>query len=138
MLAKRLKQARLAKKFTQEQLASKVNTQKTTISNYETGYSSPSNEMLADLANSLEVTSDYLLGRVDTPQGFKIDYSKTEKNTYDPLAEINKLIKQFGIEQFGFFDIEKWKHFTPEDVEDLRKHFEWVAHKAKERNEEKK
>ena len=83
MFAKRLKQARLDKKLTQEQLAKMVNTKKSTISNYENEYSSPSNEMLYDLANVLEVTSDYLLGRVDFPQGFKADYSKPENEVSD-------------------------------------------------------
>ncbi|MCY8107509.1 helix-turn-helix transcriptional regulator [Bacillus spizizenii] len=65
MLPKRLKQRRKAMGFTQTQLAEKVNTKKTTISNYETGYSTPSNEMLSDLADALETTADYLLGRTD-------------------------------------------------------------------------
>ncbi|MFP7702160.1 helix-turn-helix domain-containing protein [Bacillus sp. C15] len=65
MLPKRLKQRRKAMGFTQTQLAEKVNTKKTTISNYETGYSTPSNEMLRDLADVLDTTTDYLLGRVD-------------------------------------------------------------------------
>ncbi|MGG0794567.1 helix-turn-helix domain-containing protein [Brevibacillus laterosporus] len=65
MLSQRLRNSRKAKKLTQEQLAHKVQTKKTTISNYETGYSTPSNEMLKDLANTLDVSVDYLLGRTD-------------------------------------------------------------------------
>jgi transcriptional regulator with XRE-family HTH domain len=95
----------------------------------------PSPEILKRLANAYNYSYEELLklaGYIEEQE------ETTEKPTYDPMSEINKMIKEFGIEQFGFFDIEKWKHFTPEDVEDLRKHFEWVAHKAKERNEEKK
>lgn len=44
-------------------LAKKVNTKKTTISNYETGYSTPSHEMLTDLADVLNKSVDWLLGR---------------------------------------------------------------------------
>jgi len=87
MLAKRLKQARLAKKLTQEQLANMVNTKKSTISNYENEYSSPSNEMLYDLANALEITTDYLLGRVDDPYGFRIDYAKTKENNGSEIVD---------------------------------------------------
>ncbi|MEC3695512.1 MULTISPECIES: helix-turn-helix domain-containing protein [Bacillus subtilis group] len=65
MLPKRLKQRRKDLGLTQTQLAEKVNTKKTTISNYETGYSTPSNEMLSDLADALQTTADYLLGRTD-------------------------------------------------------------------------
>ncbi|MFS1513669.1 helix-turn-helix domain-containing protein [Chengkuizengella sp. SCS-71B] len=63
MLSDRLKQARKELKLTQEELAKKVNTTKGTISNYENGYSTPSNEMLTLLADILNVTTDFLLGR---------------------------------------------------------------------------
>ncbi|MBU8905562.1 helix-turn-helix domain-containing protein [Desertibacillus haloalkaliphilus] len=131
MLSQRLRQARKIRKLTQEELAKKVNTKKTTISNYETGYSSPSNDMLSDLANALSTSTDYLLGRSDDPS------PKKETATYDPLAEINKVLEDLGIENIFFHDMDAWKHFTPEDVEELKRHFEWVAHKAKERNKEK-
>lgn len=65
VLAKRLRQARKNKKLTQEQLAHLVKTTKGTISNYENEYSTPSNEMLKDLAKALDVTTDYLLGNDD-------------------------------------------------------------------------
>jgi hypothetical protein len=58
--------------------------------------------------------------------------------TYDSLAEINNIIKELGVEDMGFFDIEKWKNLSPADVDEIRRHFEWVAQKAKERNEDKK
>ncbi|WP_256217418.1 helix-turn-helix domain-containing protein [Paenibacillus sp. OV219] len=63
----RLKQRRKAMNYTQEQLAELVNAKKTTISNYETGYSTPNNEMLRDLADVLHTTIDYLLGRSENP-----------------------------------------------------------------------
>ncbi|PLR91108.1 helix-turn-helix domain-containing protein [Bacillus sp. T33-2] len=78
MIAQRLRLARKAKLLTQEQLATLVNTKKTTISNYETGYSSPSNEMLNDLADALEVSTDYLLGRTAHPDG-STDQSRVSK-----------------------------------------------------------
>ncbi|WP_313891158.1 helix-turn-helix transcriptional regulator [Psychrobacillus sp.] len=63
MLSKRLKLARNKTRLTQDELAKKVNTTKATISNYENGHSTPSNEMLVLLANVLNTTTDYLLGR---------------------------------------------------------------------------
>lgn len=67
MFPRRLKEARIEKKLTQEELAKRVNTKKTTISNYETGYSSPSQEMLSDLADILGKSTDWLLGRTNDP-----------------------------------------------------------------------
>lgn len=127
----RLKEARLKNKLTQEGLAKKMKVTKGTISNYENGHSTPSNEMLADLANILDVDTDYLLGLSDIPS------KSVENNTYNPLYEIDKILSELKIKDIFFHDIEAWKNFTPEDVEELRKHFEWVAHKAKERNKGK-
>ncbi|MFJ7842037.1 helix-turn-helix domain-containing protein [Lysinibacillus sphaericus] len=74
MLDHRLKIARKAKKLTQEQLAIQVQTTKGTISNYENGYSTPSNEMLVLLAKALNTTTDYLLGNTD----YDIPLNQTE------------------------------------------------------------
>lgn len=65
MLDHRLKVARKANRLTQEQLALKVQTTKGTISNYENGHSTPSNEMLVLLARTLNTSTDYLLGNTD-------------------------------------------------------------------------
>lgn len=84
MLRLRLKSLRKAKKLSQEELAKRVSTTKGTISNYENGYSSPSNEMLLKLSRELNTTTDYLLGRTDNPSELK-DYDANEINElYDP------------------------------------------------------
>lgn len=136
MLSKRLKQARLFRKLTQEQLANLVNTKKATISNYENEHSTPSNEMLKDLADALNVSTDFLLGRTDTIDEV-VSISK-ETNTYDPIDEINKLVKKYGIEQMGFFDIEEWKNLGPEDIELLEEQFKLIVRMAKQRNKNDK
>lgn len=76
MFTQRLKNARNRMKFTQGELASKVNTTKATISNYENGHSSPSNEMLILLSDALNVSTDFLLGKSDT-------YSQTEQEEFE-------------------------------------------------------
>ncbi|QQE73701.1 helix-turn-helix transcriptional regulator [Brevibacillus composti] len=65
MISQRLRTARRAKGLTQEELAEKVRTTKGTISNYENNHSSPPNDMLMQLADVLQVSTDWLLGRVD-------------------------------------------------------------------------
>lgn len=92
---KRLKEARLIKKLTQEELAKKVNTKKTTISNYETGYSSPSYDMLRDLAEILEVTTDWLIGVSDTSINHAHAYYLYLKETFDSDKIDNKKIGKF-------------------------------------------
>ncbi|MCG5253498.1 helix-turn-helix domain-containing protein [Brevibacillus agri] len=65
MLSQRLRTARKAKGLTQEELAERVRTTKGTISNYENNHSTPPNDMLMQLADILEVTTDWLLGRTE-------------------------------------------------------------------------
>ncbi|WP_289730658.1 helix-turn-helix domain-containing protein [Bacillus velezensis] len=79
MLSKRLKICRKQKKLTQTELAEKVKTTKGTISNYENGHSTPSNEMLRDLADALDTTTDYLLGRVDNHSSVTKDASEFDQ-----------------------------------------------------------
>lgn len=95
MLAKRLRAARSAKKWTQEQLGKKVNTTKGTISNYENGHSTPSNEMLLLLASALDTTTDYLLG--STVEGKQSIYGK-EVDT-DQLTENQRTVLEWAMQQ---------------------------------------
>lgn len=114
MLSQRLRNSRKFKKLTQEQLAYKVQTQKTTISNYETGYSAPSNEMLKDLANTLDVSVDYLLGRTDIPKNTLTDNVRlfvdslelTDEQVLDKISLLNvdgsPLTKEEALEFIAF------------------------------------
>lgn len=68
MLPTRLKTIRKLRGYSQEELAEKINTTKSTISNYENGHSSPSTDTLIRLADVLNTTTDYLLGRTDHVQ----------------------------------------------------------------------
>lgn len=85
MFTQRLKNARNRIKLTQEELATKVNTTKATISNYENGYSSPSNDMLILLSDVLNVSTDYLLGRSNTPT--MSEHQEFEAFTTNPELE---------------------------------------------------
>lgn len=66
--ADRLRKWRKKRGLTMAGLAAKINTSKGTISNYENGHSTPPNESLVALADALNVTTDYLLGRTNNPQ----------------------------------------------------------------------
>lgn len=130
MFSKRLKYIRKLRKLSQEELAKKINTTKSTISNYENEYSTPSNDVLRDLSNALNTTTDYLLGRTDNPEPFN------NKDEFNPMDEINQLLKKYDIDQSGFFDIEKWKSMGPDEIRELESYFEYITSKAKKKNEE--
>ncbi|MCC2414265.1 helix-turn-helix domain-containing protein [Bacillus paranthracis] len=94
MLTQRLKEARKAQKLTQQELANKVNATKGTISNYENGHSTPSNEMLKDLANILKVTTDYLLGRENSSIPSNTLSELTKKEEHDIARDLERTLEQ--------------------------------------------
>src|SRR5258708_33232958 len=64
----RLKHAREEiRKWSQSQLAERAKMPPSSIAHFEKGSRKPSFETLRRLANALDVTTDYLLGRVDDP-----------------------------------------------------------------------
>lgn len=67
LFPERLREARKALGLEQAQLAAKAALPPTSISHFEAGSRKPSFDTLRLLAQALDVTTDYLLGRVDDP-----------------------------------------------------------------------
>ncbi|WP_102335717.1 helix-turn-helix domain-containing protein [Salimicrobium jeotgali] len=132
-VSERLKLLRKQNKYSQKQIGEFLGISESGYGYYEQGRNEPSIDMINKLADKYDVTADYLLGRSDDP-------NQTEDENFDPLEEL----KQFMIENnmqdmdLGFYDIEKWKQLSREDIEDVKKHFEYVLHRAQERNKENK
>lgn len=68
IFGERLREARKIRGYSQEYLATKADMPATTIAHFETGNRKPSFESLRRLAVALEITTDFLLGRVDSPE----------------------------------------------------------------------
>lgn len=66
----RLRIAREMRELDQSGLAEKSGLPPSSISHFEAGSRKPSFENLRRLANALNVTADYLLGRVDDPEAY--------------------------------------------------------------------
>ena len=64
----RLKEAREMREWNQGQLAERAGMPASSVAHFESGSRKPSFDSLRRLANALDVTTDYLLGRVDTPE----------------------------------------------------------------------
>lgn len=64
IFARRLRAAREKRDLSQEELATRTGLQPSAISHFETGSRKPSFDNLRRLADALDVTTDYLLGRV--------------------------------------------------------------------------
>ncbi|MBL6445356.1 helix-turn-helix transcriptional regulator [Fulvivirga sp. 29W222] len=91
--SRNLKELRKKRGYSQDKLAQLVNKQtgkdfgRTTISNYETGTSSPSLDIIAVIAKILDVSTGDLLDETDgNPNGNLIDESKTEKYGSDTVS----------------------------------------------------
>ena len=65
----RLRAARELRELSQGRLADRAKLQASAVSHFETGARKPSFNNLRKLADALEVTTDYLLGRVSDPVG---------------------------------------------------------------------
>lgn len=63
----RLKAVRDIRKWSQSDLARRAGMPPSSIAHFEAGSRKPSFDTLLRLANTLEVTTDYLLGRVENP-----------------------------------------------------------------------
>jgi HTH-type transcriptional regulator, competence development regulator len=139
ILGNRLKLLREKFNYSQKRVADSIGISNVQLSRYESGDRNPDPELIAKLADFYDVTTDYLHGRTDEKANskHKIFISHKQDDTYDSLAEINKLVERYGIEQMGFFDIEEWKNLGPEDIRMLEEQFKLIVKLAKERNEEK-
>ena len=94
ILGKRIKALRKEQKFTQEDIAKKLNISVAALSRYETGAFEPKSvELIVELANIFKVSTDYLLGKSDARNPDvdfdKIDIGLTSK-TYATLTETQK------------------------------------------------
>ncbi|MDY6065300.1 MAG: XRE family transcriptional regulator [Finegoldia sp.] len=67
MLSSKIRELRKRNNMSQQELGKKLNVGKTTISNYETGYSEPDSNTLTKIANIFDVSVDYLLGIDSNP-----------------------------------------------------------------------
>lgn len=130
-LGKQIKDKRKELKLTQKELADLVNVSSQVISNWERGYTTPNSDDLQRLSKALNVSLDNLMG-VPVYKDTNIFISHADQK--NSLERINNLIKQYGIEQMGFFDIEKWKKLTPEDIKIIEEHFKMIVKIADERN----
>jgi transcriptional regulator with XRE-family HTH domain len=84
MNAARLKELREQKGLTQEELAQVVGSSQRQISKYENGIQQPTSPVISSLADALNTTADYLLGKTDDPAvPLKGDLSAMEKHAVE-------------------------------------------------------
>ncbi|QDP40795.1 helix-turn-helix domain-containing protein [Radiobacillus deserti] len=141
--------------WTQSYVAERIGVARVTYTSYENGTKLPPLDTVDRIATLMDVSADYLIGRTDEKSPRLISDKQKEINVFaerdsvleyyeslkedeefNPIYELNRLIKEYGIDQIGFLDYKKWENFTKEDIDEIRRHFEWVSQRAKERNED--
>lgn len=86
----RLKELRKKKRFTQQEVADKLNIARASYTNIENGRRDPDTKTLVKLANYFGVTVDYLLGLTDTP------LSPLQPSVSDEERKILEVIKSLS------------------------------------------
>lgn len=90
----RLKEARLSKKMTQEQLAEKIGVAKSTLTGYEKGHSEPNLNTISKIMNVLKVDANYLLQDEMSISGsspIALEYNEIEYiEKYRSLSPVNQ------------------------------------------------
>nr|WP_300856840.1 helix-turn-helix domain-containing protein [uncultured Clostridium sp.] len=80
----------------QKEMAEKLKLPANTYNGYETGKRQPSLEVVAEISNILEVSTDYLLGRSNIKNPQCSTYKKTEQHLTDDEKNILNLYKKLN------------------------------------------
>jgi transcriptional regulator with XRE-family HTH domain len=90
----RLKKARDMRGLNQTDLANRAGLPPSSVSHFESGPRKPSFENLKRLAGALNVTTDYLLGRVDSPEA-SAPVGRLHRDIHKLSADDLKLAEEF-------------------------------------------
>lgn len=104
IVAKRIKECRLAKSLTQEDLAHLLGKSRTNIVNYEAGRNILPGNVIVDLSNILKVSTDYLLGLSDDTFSAKNDLYIRKLQQFMYRASDEKRERAMKILQLVFKD----------------------------------
>lgn len=91
----RLRNARVARGLSQSDLAGRAGLQASAVSHFETGTRKPSFDNLKRLADSLRVTTDYLLGRSEQMDASVATVDALFRNYADLTAEQQEMTEIF-------------------------------------------
>ena len=95
MIGQRISSRRRFLKLTQEELAHRIGTSQKQISKYENEEQEPTAGVLYKLADVLETTSDWLLGRVDTPDTQVINDNDVYERVVRKMHQMNPDERKF-------------------------------------------
>lgn len=125
MLGNKLKQLRISKNKTQQQVADYLGITRAAYSHFENNRNDPDKETLVKLAILFDVTTDFLLGRNHTPQWA----------SKDEVIELDKILKSNPGMTYGS---EIMTDEDREQINDLIASYFWVKKQKEARNKDGK
>ncbi|EHQ8833371.1 helix-turn-helix transcriptional regulator [Enterococcus faecalis] len=125
MLGNKLKQLRISKNKTQQQVADYLGITRAAYSHFENNRNDPDKETLVKLAILFDVTTDFLLGRNHTP----------EWASKDEMIELDKILKSNPGMTYGS---EIMTDEDREQINDLIASYFWVKKQKEARNKDGK
>lgn len=119
LLGERIKKARLKKNFSRQVLADKIGISMNGLYLYENGKRTPSSEIISRLADALDLSVDYLLGRTDHENLLFDNLKKWEEMTAKtkPVYDLAKVkngdlktgyVDQKSVQLYIFNDCDYW------------------------------
>ena len=100
--AMRLKKLREQKRLNQTELANLLKVSNGSISKWERGDRQPDYETLENIADTFNVTIDYLLGRSDSKQ----EFNESQMNFSTPQEALSFILKQDMVADFGGYNLD--------------------------------
>ena len=99
IIGSRLKEERLKRGYSQEQLGTLVGVSKVSISNYERGLEQPKMKRLQKLIDVLEISPNYILGKdvdiiLETDEEYRFKISKMELEIIKQLRQHQNLYRK--------------------------------------------
>lgn len=109
----RLRQLRLDRNVTQQQIADFLKTTKNSISNWELGKTEPDINSIKTLANYFDVSTDYLLNRTDDPRPF-------------PLEDLRTIDEKLNSDKFAIDIYNKSKNLSPQLKDEVLRYIDYL------------
>jgi transcriptional regulator with XRE-family HTH domain len=103
-LGDRIRRSRIAKTLTQTELAARIGVAQQTITYYEVRGVSPPPDLLVAIADALDVSTDILLGRRNTPErgGGAVPASSVRRQKH--LKRLDELPRHYQVAVFKIID----------------------------------
>jgi transcriptional regulator with XRE-family HTH domain len=112
LISERLKLSRKSKNYTQKDVSEAIGVERATYTQYESGRIKPSVEKISEIADFLEVSTDYLFGRTDDPTPYREVDSDLDSS---PDEELKQLLSDPQM-RVAFLDYASW---SDEDKREL-------------------